>query len=178
MRTANDAQCPDGTLGSALALLQRLIAFPSVSSVSNLEITDWCAATLTQLGFSLSRTEYDDDHGVRKANLVAVRNPSAADRERAETQTAEGYTASRHHQWAGPGDGSRSRDEIRALEVLELDVDADFETVRLAWRRLAKSNHPDVRPGDKEAAARFLAIQAAYDVLKAAEDARTWKPGV
>ncbi|WP_430991282.1 hypothetical protein, partial [Escherichia coli] len=35
----------------------------------------------------------------------------AAEHERAETQTAEGYTASRHHQWAGPGDGSRSRDE-------------------------------------------------------------------
>ena len=102
----------------------------------------------------------------------------AAERERAETQTAEGYTESRHHQWAGPGDGSRSRDEIRALEVLELEVDADFEAVRVAWRRLAKSNHPDVRPGDKEAAARFLAIQAAYDVLKAAEDQRTWKPDV
>ncbi|WP_426264807.1 J domain-containing protein [Sphingomonas sp. PWP1-2] len=100
----------------------------------------------------------------------------AAERERAETQTAEGYTESRHNQWAGRGDGSRSRDEMRALEVLELEVDAEFEAVRVAWRRLAKSNHPDVRPGDKEAAARFLAIQAAYDVLKAAEEQRQWKP--
>ncbi len=100
----------------------------------------------------------------------------AAERERAETQTAEGYTESRHHHWAGPGDGTRSRDELRALDLLELEVDADFETVRMAWRRLAKSNHPDIRPGDAEAAARFLAIQAAYDVLKAAEDARNWKP--
>jgi hypothetical protein len=102
----------------------------------------------------------------------------AAEREAAETRTADGYTESRHHGWAGPGDGSRSRDEMRALELLELEVDADFEAVRVAWRRLAKSNHPDVRPGDKEAAARFQAIQAAYDVLKAAEDARQWKPAV
>ena len=102
----------------------------------------------------------------------------AAEREAAETRTADGYTEAKHYGWAGPGDGSRSRDEIRALELLELEVDADFEAVRVAWRRLAKSNHPDVRPGDKEAATKFLAIQAAYDVLRAAEDARQWKPAV
>ena len=119
------------------------------------------------------------------ANIIAGWNyfegltaEEAAEREAAETRTADGYTESRHHGWAGPGDGSRSRDEIRALELLELEVDADFEAVRVAWRRLAKSNHPDVRPGDKDAAARFQAIQAAYDVLKAAEDARQWKPAV
>ena len=102
----------------------------------------------------------------------------AAEREAAETRTADGYAEAKHYGWAGPGDGSRSRDEIRALEVLELEVDADFDAVRVAWWRLAKSNHPDVRPGDKEAAARFQAIQAAYDVLKSAEDARQWKPAV
>jgi len=48
--------------------------------------------------------------------------------------------------------------------------------VRTAWRRLAKEHHPDLRPGDAEAAKRFQAIQAAYDVLKAAEDARAWRP--
>ena len=100
----------------------------------------------------------------------------AAERERAETATAEGYTASKHNSWAGPGDGTRSRDEMRALELFGLEVDADFESVRLAWRRMAKSNHPDVKPGDAEAAKRFQAIQAAYDVLKAAEERRTWKP--
>lgn len=100
----------------------------------------------------------------------------AAEREAAETRTADGYAEAKHYGWAGPGDGSRSREEMRALEVLELEPDADFDAVRVAWRGLAKSNHPDVRPGDKDAAARFQAIQAAYDVLKAAEDARTWKP--
>ena len=65
---------------------------------------------------------------------------------------------------------------MRALEVLECDPDADFDTIRLAWRKLAKVNHPDVRPGDAEAAKKFHAIQAAYDVLRTAEERRSWKP--
>jgi hypothetical protein len=100
----------------------------------------------------------------------------AAKREADERRDAGGFAESKHNSWAGPGDGSRSRDEIRALEVLDLEVDADFEAVRTAWRRLAKANHPDVKPDDAEAAKRFMAIQAAYDVLKTAEDRRTWKP--
>ena len=99
----------------------------------------------------------------------------AAAREAEETRATDGYTESRHHGWAGPGDGSRSRDEMRALDVLDLEPDADFEGVRAAWRRLAKANHPDVRPGDPDAAVRFQAVQAAYEVLRAAEEARTWK---
>ncbi len=100
----------------------------------------------------------------------------AAAREADETRTANGYTEAKHYAWGGSGDGTRSRDEMRALELLELDSDADFEAVRAAWRRLAKEHHPDLRPGDAEAAKRFQAIQAAYDVLKAAEDARAWRP--
>jgi curved DNA-binding protein CbpA len=42
---------------------------------------------------------------------------------------------------AGPGDGTRSRDEMRALDVLELEVDADSRH-QAAYRRLAKANHP------------------------------------
>jgi hypothetical protein len=99
----------------------------------------------------------------------------AAEREANERREANGFAESQHYGWAGPGDGTRSRDEMRALEVLELEPDAEFEAVRLAWRRMAKSNHPDVKPGDAEAAKRFQAIQAAYDVLKAAEERRTWK---
>ena len=108
--------------------------------------------------------------------FVGLSAEEAAEREAAETRTADEYTASRYNAWAGSGDGSRSRDEMRALEVLELEVDATFEDVRAAWRRMAKANHPDVRPGDKDAAARFQGVQAAYEVLRAAEDARTWKP--
>lgn len=100
----------------------------------------------------------------------------ATKREAEERRTADGYAESRHNAWAGPGDGSRSRDEMRALEVLELDPDADFEAVRGAWRRLAKEHHPDIRPNDAEAAKRFQAIQTAYEVLRAAEERRQWRP--
>jgi len=100
----------------------------------------------------------------------------AAEREADETRAADSFAEAKHYGWAGSGDGSRSRDEIRALEVLELETDAEFDAVRTAWRRMAKACHPDVRPGDAEAAKRFQAIQAAYDVLRVAEDNRNWKP--
>ncbi|QIG81907.1 J domain-containing protein [Stakelama tenebrarum] len=99
----------------------------------------------------------------------------AAKREAEERRDASGFAETSHYSWAGPGDGTRSRDEMRALEVLELESDADFESARAAWRRLAKENHPDVRPDDAEAAKRFHAIQAAWDVLKSAEDRRQWR---
>jgi len=101
----------------------------------------------------------------------------AAAREAEERRDASGFAEAKHYGWGGPGDGSRSREEMRALDVLELDADADFDAVRAAWRRLAKENHPDVRPGDAEAAQRFQAIQAAYDVLKAADESRGGKRG-
>ena len=61
---------------------------------------------------------------------------------------------------------------MRALEVFDLDSDADFEAVKAAWRRLAKANHPDTHPGDAAAAERFRTIQASYEVLRAAEEQR------
>ncbi len=97
----------------------------------------------------------------------------AAEREANETRSADGYERSRHYAWTGPGDGTRSRDELRALTALGLEDDAGFETIRTAWRKLAKENHPDVRPGDPDAAVRFQAVQAAYEVLRAAEERRT-----
>ncbi|MGN6123673.1 MAG: J domain-containing protein [Sphingomonas oligoaromativorans] len=96
----------------------------------------------------------------------------AAERERNERRTANGYTQSAHHGWGGAGDGRRSRDEMRALEVLELETDADIEDIKAAWRRLAKANHPDVNPGDAAAAERFRKAQAAWDVLRVAEERR------
>lgn len=96
----------------------------------------------------------------------------AAAREADERRNASGFRESAFHAWGGPGDGTRSRDEMRALDVLELEGDADFEAVKNAWRRLAKANHPDVKPDDTEAAARFRAVQAAYEVLRKAEERR------
>ncbi|MCP3734428.1 J domain-containing protein [Sphingomonas sp. RP10(2022)] len=100
----------------------------------------------------------------------------AASREASESRTASGYANAGHYAWGGPGDGSRSRDEMRALEALGLEGDADFEAVKTAWRRLAKANHPDVRPGDADAAVRFQTVQAAYEVLRSAEERREWRP--
>lgn len=96
----------------------------------------------------------------------------AAEREAGERRDASGYSDAKYYAWGGPGDGSRSRDEMRALAVLELDSDAGFEEVKAAWRRLAKANHPDTRPNDADAAERFRAVQAAWDVLRNAEERR------
>lgn len=96
----------------------------------------------------------------------------AAAREADERRGASGYASSAYAGWGGPGDGSRSRDEMRALEVLELESDASFEDAKLAWRTIAKRNHPDVAGDDPQAAQRFRAAQAAFDVLRIAEDRR------
>lgn len=96
----------------------------------------------------------------------------AAKREADERRDASGFAESQHYGWGGSGDGSRSRDEMRALDILDVEVDADFETIKAAWRRLAKANHPDVNPGDAAAAERFQAVQAAFDVLRRAEERR------
>ena len=40
-------------------------------------------------------------------------------------------------------------------EVLGVDKNADDAAIKKAYRTLAKKNHPDVNPGDKEAEERF-----------------------
>ena len=99
----------------------------------------------------------------------------AAEREAAETSRNAGYSEAAHYGWAGSGDGSRTRDEMRALELLGLEADAGFEDVKKAWRTKAKEVHPDVRPGDEAAAKAFQAYQLAYEVLRAAEERREWR---
>ena len=97
---------------------------------------------------------------------------TAEEREQTETRGANGYRHSSHWSWGGPGDGSRSRDEMRALDALELESDASFADVKASYRRLAKANHPDLKPNDAEAAATFQKVQAAYEVLRKAEERR------
>ena len=94
----------------------------------------------------------------------------AARRAAEEELGKSGFRQSAQWKWAGPGDGSRSRDEMRALAVLGLESEVEFKDVRGAYRRLAKEHHPDLKQGDKEAERRFREIQAAYDVLKSAEE--------
>lgn len=57
----------------ALEFAQQLVAFDSVSRKSNLDVSDFVANELKRLEFEVERLEYMDDHGVRKANLVAKR---------------------------------------------------------------------------------------------------------
>lgn len=99
----------------------------------------------------------------------------AEERARAERRTNAGYAESAHYGWAGSGDGSRSADEMRALDLLGLEADADFEAVRKAWRMKAKEVHPDVRRDDAQAAKAFQALQLAYEVLRQAEERRAWR---
>ncbi|MXO64053.1 J domain-containing protein [Qipengyuania oceanensis] len=97
--------------------------------------------------------------------------------DRAKTERSEnaGYAEAQHYGWGGSGDGSRSADEMRALDLLELEPDAEFDAIKKAWREKAKKVHPDVAPGDADAAQQFQAIQLAYEVLRQAEERRSWK---
>jgi len=99
----------------------------------------------------------------------------AKSRARSEQRENAGYAEASHYGWAASGDGSRSADEMRALEVLGLEADASFEEVKKAWRSKAKEVHPDVKPGDEAAARAFQAFQLAYEVLRQAEERREWK---
>jgi hypothetical protein len=97
----------------------------------------------------------------------------AQERARSESAGANGYRRSAHWAWGGDGDGTRSRDEMRALSVLELESDASFADIKASHRRLAKANHPDLKPGDAAAADAFTKVQAAYEVLRKAEERRS-----
>jgi hypothetical protein len=109
-------------------------------------------------------------------NYFAGLSPEEAARRAAdEDRDAKGFRQSAQWKWAGPGDGTRSRDEMRALSVLGLESDVEFREVRSTYRRLAKEHHPDLKQGDKEAEKRFREIQAAYDVLKSAEERKNGK---
>jgi molecular chaperone DnaJ len=49
--------------------------------------------------------------------------------------------------------------------VLGVPKDADAARIKKAYRKLARENHPDSRPGDKAAEERFKEVAEAYDVV-------------
>ena len=51
-------------------------------------------------------------------------------------------------------------------KVLGVSRDASDEDIKRAYRRLAKKYHPDLNPGDKEAAQRMQEVNAAYEQIK------------
>ena len=62
-------------------------------------------------------------------------------------------------------------------KVLGLGSDASDEDVKRAYRRLAKKYHPDLNPGDQEAARRMQEVNAAYEQIKNPEKFRGQNPG-
>ena len=56
-------------------------------------------------------------------------------------------------------------------KVLGLSPDATDEQIKSAYRRLAKKYHPDLNPGDPEAAKKMQQINAAYEQIKNPEKA-------
>ena len=59
-------------------------------------------------------------------------------------------------------------------EVLGVSKDADEDTLKKAYRKLAKKYHPDANPGDKEAEAKFKEASEAYAILSDADKRRQY----
>ncbi len=51
-------------------------------------------------------------------------------------------------------------------KVLGVSPDASDEDIKRAYRRLAKKYHPDLNPGDQEAARKMQEVNAAYEQIK------------
>lgn len=58
--------------------------------------------------------------------------------------------------------------------ALGVAPDADEKTIKQAYRKLARENHPDVNPGDKQAEERFKEISEAYQALSDPERRRKY----
>lgn len=58
-------------------------------------------------------------------------------------------------------------------QVLGVSRDASDEEIKIAYRRLAKKYHPDLHPGDEEAAKQMQRINAAYEQIKNPEQAQS-----
>jgi curved DNA-binding protein len=61
------------------------------------------------------------------------------------------------------------------FKVLGVERNADAETIKRSFRKLARQYHPDVNPGDKAAEARFKEISEAYEVLSDPDKRRRYE---
>ena len=61
------------------------------------------------------------------------------------------------------------------FNVLGVERGADADTIKRAFRKLARQYHPDVNPGDATAEAKFKEISEAYEVLSDPEKRRRYE---
>jgi DnaJ-class molecular chaperone len=61
------------------------------------------------------------------------------------------------------------------FEVLGVERGADADSIKKAFRKLARQYHPDVNPGDASAEAKFKEISEAYEVLSDPEKRRRYE---
>ncbi len=62
-------------------------------------------------------------------------------------------------------------------DILGIDKKADEKAIKSAYRKLAKKYHPDLNPGDKEAAQKFSDATTAYDLLSDKEKRAAYDRG-
>src|SRR3954470_19277568 len=62
-------------------------------------------------------------------------------------------------------------------KVLGVDKKASEESIKKAYRKLARRYHPDTNAGDKSAEERFKEVQQAYDVLSDPEKRKQYDSG-
>src|SRR4051812_33492939 len=59
-------------------------------------------------------------------------------------------------------------------KVLGVEKDAEASAIKKAYRKLARENHPDSKPGDTAAEDRFKQVAEAYDVVGDADKRREY----
>src|SRR6476619_4472838 len=59
-------------------------------------------------------------------------------------------------------------------KVLGVAKDAEPAAIKKAYRKLARENHPDSKPGDRAAEDRFKQVAEAYDVVGDAEKRKAY----
>lgn len=59
---------------------------------------------------------------------------------------------------------SKHENKLNYYELLGVDLDSDYESIKKAYYKLAKENHPDINP-DPKALEKFKKVSKAYEVL-------------
>ncbi|XP_052200850.1 uncharacterized protein LOC127807212 [Diospyros lotus] len=125
----------------------------------------------------------------RSVVRVSIRNPNSKPRLSSPSLLSSRFDSSdlpKYEPWLRLNQrrtvvrASNWNDPKSPYETLELEGDADEEKIKLAYRRLAKFYHPDVYDSrgtleeGETAEARFIKIQAAYELLMDREKRRQY----